>query len=177
MSKEIENSKAFYNKIGFYLFIASIAFSSLWAGYFLIMNNHIDLGEQAIQTAEGEKQELSTPEKEERLWISSEDLIAHGSKVYQAQCAVCHGAEGLGDGTPGLIPPARNLVEGDWKQGGSSKALFLTLQQGIEGSSMVSFKHLPQRDRWALVHYIRSLTKNKVADNEEELEAFAKQNL
>ena len=39
---------------------------------------------------------------------------------------------------------------------------------------MVSFKHLPIKHRWALVQMIRSITKNKVPDNEEQLESFAK---
>ena len=185
MNKETENTKPSYNKIGFYLFLATIVFSSLWATYFIAVENKIDLGEYAQATAQSsgkvlndkeESSELSATD-EEKPWLSSESLIAYGNKIYQAQCAVCHGAKGLGDGTPGLIPPPRNLVEGKWKEGGSSKALFITLQKGIEGTSMVSFKHLPQVDRWAVVHYVRSITQNKVTDNEQELEEFAKQAL
>ena len=183
MNKEIENLKPSYNKLGFFLFIAAVVFSSIWASYFLIIKNKIDLGEYAkkTETANSTKEEKSTgalsSEEKAKPWLSSKALIAYGDKLYQAQCAVCHGAKGLGDGTPGLIPPPRNLVEGKWKQGGSSKELFITLQEGIEGTSMVSFKHLSPLDRWALVHYIRSITKNKVPDNEEELSAFAKQAL
>ncbi|MCZ0933371.1 MAG: cytochrome c [Oligoflexia bacterium] len=175
MSKE--TPKPSYNKFGFYLFVATVIFSSLWASYFLIIENKIDLGEYADQTAEKKAPEALSSEETAKPWISSEGLVAYGSKVYQAQCALCHGAKGLGDGTPGLVPPPRNLVEGKWTQGGSSKALFMTLQKGIEGSSMVSFKHLSKLDRWALTHYIRSITKNKVADDEKELEEFAKQAL
>ena len=183
MNKEIEKLKPSYNQIGFYLFVATIIFSSLWACYFLIVENKIDLGEyaQPAPALTSEKEEKPTgalsSEEKAKPWISSEALITYGNKIYQAQCAVCHGAQGLGDGTPGLIPPPRNLVEGKWKQGGSSKELFITLQEGVEGTSMVSFKHLSSLDRWALVHYIRSITKNKVTDNEAELEAFAKQAL
>lgn len=173
-----DNKKHFYNKWGFYFFTATIGFSCLWAVYFLIFENSIDLGEyedqSKIQTVLVE--DLSE-EEQAKPWVTTENLIAHGSKVYTAQCALCHGAKGLGDGTPGLIPPPRNLVEGKWKLGGSSKALFLTLQKGIEGSSMVSFKHLPKLDRWAVVHYMRSITNNKVPDDEKELEEFANQAL
>ena len=199
-------SKDFYNKPGFYIFVGTIVFSSLWAVFFLVFKNSIDLGEYKRQGQANTSQQDATAVAEEdqvqnapaetiiakekdqspnnktekeaeggkaKLWIATEDLIAHGNKVYQAQCALCHGAKGLGDGTPGLIPPPRNLVEGKWTLGGSSKELFSTLQKGIEGTSMVSFKHLPKRDRWALVHYIRSITKNKVPDDEKELEEFA----
>ena len=175
MNKPVSNPP--YNKLGFYLFISTIVFSSLWASYFLVVKNKIDLGEYADSVTEKKETGGVSAEETAKPWVSSESLVAYGSQVYQAQCAVCHGAKGLGDGTPGLVPPPRNLVEGKWAQGGSSKALFITLQKGIEGSSMVSFKHLPQLDRWALVHYIRSITKNKAIDDEKELEEFAKQAL
>ena len=178
MNKETEKSnKADYNKFGFYFFIATLLFSSLWASYFLIFNNKIDMGEYSAQTEKNQSTEALSPEEKARPWISTDSLVAYGGKVYQAQCALCHGKKGLGDGTPGLVPPPRNLVEGKWRKGGASKALFITLEKGIEGSSMVSFKHLPQLDRWALVHYVRSITKNKVVDDEKNLEEFAKQAL
>ena len=172
MSKKKNTSKNFYNVLGFYFFLATMAFSCLWAGYFLIFKNKIDLGEYAGLNIPSPVEGLSEEEKA-RPWLKTENLISQGHKVYKAQCALCHGDKGLGDGTPGLIPPPRNLVEGKWKQGGSSKALFLTLQKGVEGTSMVSFKHLPKTDLWAVTHYIRSITNNKVPDNEKELEDFA----
>ena len=178
MNKETEKSnQAYYNQFGFYFFVGTLVFSALWASYFLIFNNRIDLGEYSESSPQSTVAELLSPEEKNRPWVSTDSLIAHGSKVYKAQCALCHGDKGLGDGTPGLVPPPRNLVEGKWKEGGSSKALFITLQKGIEGTSMVSFKHLPQVDRWAVVHYVRSITQNKVTDNEQELEEFAKQAL
>ena len=172
-------SENFYNKWGFYFFLATLGFSCLWAVYFLVVENTIDLGEYdgQIKQAQINPSESLSLEEQAKPWISTKNLVAHGNKIYQAQCALCHGAKGLGDGTPGLIPPPRNLVEGKWKLGGSSKVLFITLQKGIEGTSMVSFKHLPKIDRWALVHYIHSITKNKVPDNEKELEEFAAQAL
>ncbi|MCB0386285.1 MAG: cytochrome c, partial [Bdellovibrionales bacterium] len=89
-------------------------------------------------------------------------------------CAVCHGKEGKGNGpaSSGLVPPPRNLVEGKWKQGGSSKDLFVTMEMGVPGTSMIGFAHLPKIQRWALVHYLRSITMNKVEDDLDELERF-----
>lgn len=168
-------SKNSHNRLGFYFFLATLGFSCLWASWFLFVNNSIDLGEyEGLPKTTAEPEGLN-PEEKAMPWKSTENLIAHGHKVYKAQCALCHGAKGLGDGTPGLIPPPRNLVEGKWSRGGSSQALFITLQEGIEGSSMVSFKHLPKIDRWAVVHYVRSITNNKAPDDEKKLEEFAGQ--
>ena len=133
-----------------------------------MFNSDIDLGEVT------ETGSVAGSPQFEKPWVSSEALIQRGATVYKAQCALCHGPKGLGDGTPGLIPPPRNLVEGKWKQGGRSQDLFMTFQKGIAGSSMVSFKHLPNVDLWALVHYVRSITKNKVEDDSKQLEEFAK---
>lgn len=166
--------KNHYNKWGFYLFISSIGFSCFWAFYFLIFKTTIQLDKYDKLAKETPAQNLSEQEQA-KPWLSTENLKIHGKTVYTAQCALCHGAGGLGDGTPGLIPPPRNLVEGKWRLGGSSKALFITLEKGIEGTSMVSFKHLPVLDRWAVIHYIRSITNNKVPDELKDLEEFALQ--
>ena len=166
---------SFYNKYGFLFFLGTLFFSSLWVLYFMFFNNSIDLGELEVSGASKVATEGNLTEEDKKIpWLSSESLIQHGRKIYKTQCALCHGEKGLGDGSPGLVPAPRNLVEGKWKQGGSSKALFLTLEKGVPGSSMVSFKHLPKIDRWALVHYMRSLTKNKVPDDSKKLEEFAK---
>lgn len=173
MNKESQTS---YNKWGFYIFLGTLGFSCLWVLYFTMIANSIDRGEyEESSSAQSEELKKEEPEKEEveKPWITSEQLVAQGAKIYSAQCAVCHGAKGLGDGTPGLIPPPRNLVEGKWKLGGSSKELFITLEKGIEGTSMISYQHLPAVDLWALVHYIRSITNNKVEDDKKELEEFA----
>ena len=174
----MKTSKNSYNRFGLYFFLGTMMFSSLWVLYYIFINNSIDLGETAdAPSAQVAQIESSTEDAGLESWISSENFITQGSKIYKAQCALCHGGKGLGDGTPGLFPPPRNLVEGKWTQGGSSKDLFTTIEKGIVGSSMVSFQHLAKEDRWALVHYIRSITKNKVPDNTIELEEFAKKAL
>ena len=39
---------------------------------------------------------------------------------------------------------------------------------------MAAFAHIPKNDRWAMVHFIRSISKNKVNDEDAEVEEFAK---
>ncbi|MFN8945880.1 MAG: c-type cytochrome, partial [Pseudobdellovibrionaceae bacterium] len=95
---------------------------------------------------------------------------------YKNNCAMCHGAEGNGDGASGagLNPKPRNLVEGNWKMGAGSIAHFKVLQNGIEGGSMASYAHMQPAERWALVHFIDSITQNKGNDTPEQIAAFAK---
>lgn len=109
-------------------------------------------------------------------WVSTPEIVAHGKQLFQTNCAMCHGAEGKGDGAAGagLNPKPRNLVEGKWKKGGTSLGLFDVLQNGIAGGSMASWKaSIKKNDRWALVAFIRSITQNKVADDEAKLKKIA----
>lgn len=176
-----------YNRAGFIAFIFSMVFSLMFFVYIGLMHPGVDLKEVAEveksteAVAEGEaeggqpKEPSFDPSQVKEPWVTSPEMVAYGQGVYKANCAVCHGDKGLGDGPAGkaLVPPPRNLVEGKWTQGGDSIALFKTVQNGISGTSMASFGHLPKVDRWALVHFIRSITKKPVKDDAKKLEAFA----
>lgn len=95
------------------------------------------------------------------------ELLAKGKEIYNAQCSVCHGAQGKGDGPAGasLQPPARNFTSGEWKFGGGPLAVFQTITKGSLGTSMVGFGHLSLEDRWGLAHYVRSFTPNPPPDD------------
>ena len=184
-----------YNKSGLWILLVGISVSFICFFYVVFFSPPIKLaeleGESKPETQTEDPSTLSatasqklsagadssaTAKQAQNIWISSPAGVTQGGKVYQTYCFTCHGSKGLGDGPAGgaLKPPPRDLVKGDWQQGGSSIALYKTLAQGIEGTSMVSFSYLSKEDRWALVHYIRSLTQNKVKDDPKELEKFAK---
>ncbi len=79
-----------------------------------------------------------------------------GKVPYDANCAVCHGPAGKGDG-PGaaaLNPKPKNLSE-KVIQAQSDGDLFWKISEGR--GTMPPWKHLTEKDRWSLVHYIRSL--------------------
>ena len=40
--------------------------------------------------------------------------------------------------------------------------------------SRAPFGHIDKKERWALVHFIRSLTKNKISDDSTQVQEFAK---
>lgn len=171
-----------YNRGGFIAFVFSMVFSILFFGYIVWIHPGVDLKEvkPTVETnlaggAPAEKKVDVT--KIEKPWEENADMVTYGATVYANACAVCHGQKGLGDGPAGLSlnPKPRNFVEGkDWKNGADSIGIYKTLQAGIPGSSMASFAHLPSTDRWALVQYVRSLAKEKVADDPAKVAAFAK---
>lgn len=171
-----------YNRGGYIAFLFSMIFSLGFFVYITVVHKGINLKEipeqqsADISVAGGAAPKAVDVTKIEKPWAENEDMVAHGKTVYANNCAVCHGPNGAGDGAAGaaLNPPPRNFIEGKWKKGGDSIGLFGVLQNGIPGSSMASFGHLPVADRWSLVQFIRSITKNKVKDDPAKLEAFAK---
>ena len=86
---------------------------------------------------------------------SPPDLVAAAGQ-YQQQCASCHGTTGAGDGpaSVGLDPPAIDFTDRSRARERSVFALYQVIEQGLEGTSMVSYAHLPADDRWALAFYI-----------------------
>lgn len=172
-----------YNRGGFLAFLFSMVFSLLFFVYITFGTKGIDLKEVKpgtagvdVTIAAADAPAAVDVSKVEKPWVESADMVAHGTKIYANNCAVCHGPGGAGDGPAGanLVPPARNLIEGKWKKGGDSIGLYVTLEKGIAGGSMASFAHLPAVDRWALVQFIHSITQNRVKDDPAKLEAFAK---
>ncbi len=72
-------------------------------------------------------------------------------KLFRTYCASCHGVNGRG----GLVEGARNFTSlAGWKQGTRITDIFRTLAEGIPGTRMRSFRHLPAWDRFALAHYV-----------------------
>lgn len=105
----------------------------------------------------------------ETLRQASPQMLSQGKTLYDANCMICHGASGRGDGVAGagLNPKPRNFVEADWKNGGSPSQLFKTISDGF--NTMPSFASLSVADRWALVHYVRSFNGHNPEDTPETL--------
>ena len=99
---------------------------------------------------------------------ASPDLLALGKRVYEKQCGACHGVDGRGDGEAAylLYPKPRDLSEGKfglvsaWERVPTDEDLFRTISRGMPGSAMPSWGHLPEAERWGLVHYVKSLAKS-----------------
>lgn len=101
---------------------------------------------------------------------SSEESIERGRIVYEEnQCSDCHGRYGRGDG-----PSAKTLLD-QWNHhirpadltkrwtfigGDTRRDIYRTFTTGLDGSPMPSYEIEPIEDRWALVDYVYSLSRD-----------------
>lgn len=119
------------------------------------------------------KSSVTGPIDVNKFAVSTPELIEKGKTVYNTQCASCHGTEGKGDGIAGanLNPKPRNFhtLEG-WTNGPEFNMIYKTLQQGIVENGMASYSNLPPDERFALIHFIRTLAKYPDIKPEELLE-------
>jgi len=95
---------------------------------------------------------------------ASPELLALGRRLYEKQCAACHGADGRGEGEAAylLYPKPRDFVAAKyvlvstWDRVPTDEDLFRTISRGMPGSAMPSWGHLTEEERWGLVHYVKS---------------------
>jgi mono/diheme cytochrome c family protein len=99
---------------------------------------------------------LAAPPKE------TPELIAKGKTSYTTNCALCHGEGGDVEKSPtGKAMKARHLVKDAYKAGDSPEKIFETITNGLKGTGMAAFAHIPEEDRWGIAYYVKSLRKSK----------------
>lgn len=98
--------------------------------------------------------------------MMDQQMIQAGRISYEKHCSGCHGldAKGAGAASSMLNPRPRNLVEGNYKWRSTPSGtlptvqdLLRTLEVGVIGASMPSFKELSSSEKLSLVAYLRSL--------------------
>jgi mono/diheme cytochrome c family protein len=93
---------------------------------------------------------VKNPEKDSAL----------GKKSVETNCASCHGPAGKGDGpaAAALSPKPANWT-GDKTKKETDGELYWKISNGR--GPMPPWKHLPEKERWQIVNYIRELQKAK----------------
>ena len=100
------------------------------------------------------------PVDSQALIASSPELVARGKELFARDCLACHGELGHGDGSAAatMNPRPRNFASPNgWTNGYDLTAIFMTLSQGVKGTSMAPFDYLSKTDRMALAHYVQAL--------------------
>ena len=91
------------------------------------------------------------------LQTASAADVAAGKRVFDGQCAWCHGAEGVGGAGPSLQKPALRSAADD-------RALVGLIRAGIPGTEMPGFGlSLTEQSAWLTAAYVRSLGRSDPA--------------
>lgn len=90
----------------------------------------------------------------------SAEILEIGRAKFDIYCAVCHGAEGKGDGTVAkkMSIQVPSLVS-DKARGYNDGRIFHIITDGQGVMSSYAYQITNENDRWAIVNYIRSLQK------------------
>lgn len=90
----------------------------------------------------------------------NDQTMAQAKKVYEKECLSCHGAKGKGDGpaAEALEKPPRNLSVST--KGQTDGGIFWKISEGRKPMPTFS-KTLGVDDRWAVIHYVRTLAGDK----------------
>jgi high-affinity iron transporter len=78
--------------------------------------------------------------------------VTRGAALYAQNCAGCHGADGSAQTelAKGMDPPPIAFTDRTRAAERSVFGLYQVIDQGLEGTAMGSFGHLPVQDKWAL---------------------------
>ena len=81
--------------------------------------------------------------------------VVRGAALYAQNCASCHGAGGDANVPIArtMDPPPIAFTDRARAAERSPFALYQVIDQGLEGTAMASFRHLPAEDKWALAFH------------------------
>ncbi len=110
---------------------------------------------------------VGLPAGAQEFRVAPQELLGRGREVYEVQCAICHGQDGAGNG---MAAHMFRIQPRDFRHGlfkfrstptGSlptDEDLLQTVTQGLRWTGMVGRADLPEADRKAVVHYLKTFT-------------------
>ncbi len=161
--RELDNNLPPWWLWGFYL---SIAFAVVYLiRYHVVQSAPLQEGEYQAQMAAAEVQKAeylknaaNLVDENNVVMLTDEALISDGSKIFNANCAVCHAADGGGGVGPNLTDPY-------WIHGGDIKAIFSTIKYGVPAKGMIPWKdQLNPSQMQKVASYIMTLKGTTPAD-------------
>jgi mono/diheme cytochrome c family protein len=115
---------------------------------------------------------------------SETPTVEKGQSLYNEHCAICHGdeANGQGIGAAYSSPQPRDLTKGHIKLRSTAFGklpidddIMSALDRGMNGTTMPSWKHLPESDKESLILFMKSISSKhqKFVDRKKEHEIIS----
>ena len=131
---------------------------NMWVGPVVIPQTEIRMPPEHVIAVDGQR---IMSRRDARLSLKSpltetDEVISQGSRLYEIYCALCHGTTGMGDGQLASfyrrIPNLTLRYVLNYPEG----FVYSVIREG--GRNMPGFADaLKVDERWALVHYLRTL--------------------
>lgn len=85
-------------------------------------------------------------------------VVASGAEIYAQRCALCHGAEGKGDGpaSAGLNPKPRNHTDGSYMNAQTDEQLLTVIREG-KGAMPAWKSVMSEEEIHAVLKHVRTL--------------------
>ena len=104
------------------------------------------------QPANTEAQKLKNPIP------ADADSIDAGKKIYQRNCAGCHGPSGKGDGSMALSGGTpSDLTDDVWDHGSTDGEIFVVIHDGVSADMLGYKDKLSDKQIWQVINFIRSI--------------------
>jgi high-affinity iron transporter len=96
----------------------------------------------------------------------TKELVNLGKRLFDQNCATCHGLKGDGKGVMGAAltppPPDFALPLKSWPNTkGNPEKIFEVISKGIPNSAMIGWSQFSEKERWGLVYYVMGFSKWK----------------
>lgn len=135
----------------------SVRLASFRAGV-VVATLMVALALGAVGWAQGKWEAPAEARKVKNPVPKSGKVLGQAKKLFETNCVTCHGPKGLGDGVAAASLPVKPA---NWTtpstQAMADGEIFWKVSNGR--GPMPPWKHLPENDRWALVHFIRTFKK------------------
>jgi len=122
---------------------------------------------QKLGTNRGKWRDVFEPQRLEATQVSlprSEEWIEYGKQVYERRCLGCHGEKGNGNGPAATFmhdqrPRDFTLAQFKFKLTPTGLPtdgdLLRTITRGVRGTAMPTWHELPEKDRLAVIQYVK----------------------
>jgi mono/diheme cytochrome c family protein len=92
--------------------------------------------------------------------VATANTVRLGQALFQENCVICHGKTGKGDGDAArAMNPRPKSLNDRSVQAQTDGELFWKISEGRE--AMPGWKSISEKERWALVRYVRRLAEKK----------------